>query len=731
MARHQPLFISLRWRLLFPLALVVMLIAMLGAYVVASSLTATTASVEDRLAQQSIQAALAQLADRFVSQRNEAARMAYTSGVEAAIRAEDGSALLPLLEAQLELAELDSVSVVNRAMNEVIGVRRAADGTYAISANTAMSDETLVQRLLAGSDAEAAFVEMPEGLQLVVGVPIIAADGSVVGAGLVGQRASDFALTLQTSTLADVVLLTSDNRLAAWTLTVTPSEAERTALAATASLARDQAVLTSLSWQGTLYRAAAAPLVYGQTRLGTMLLTVPNNLPLAGDGGRQMISALAAAVAAGAVISLMAGLHRTTQRLSVITRTAQAVTRGDGRARTRMQPSDEVGAVGAALDVMADAALHREDQLRDLLTRERREHAYLFSVLEALPQGVMVYDNAGNMLLLNAQARTLLDGKPFALRPLTSQARGSALAPGIYTVGDPQQIQQGSRMLEAQAAIVLSAAQETIGTVVLLRDISAEVQRVQRQTLLLEQMQQDVEQPLYNTIASQRPPVSVSGDFAREIARHAAALQTMIVDMQALTHYGVSQARRRQRVLSVETLVWAVANDWRQIARSANLTLQVTIQRKGLLILGDESRLRLALGNLVDNAIKYTPAGGLVTLEIEREADDFAVLRVRDNGVGISDTDLKQLFIPFYRGTPMDEMGQMVRVPGMGQGLTITRQILDVHGGRIKVKSRAGAGTAVYLSLPLTAGVAGHLPLGEPLLQEGDTVMISRAEGRL
>jgi signal transduction histidine kinase len=443
-----------------------------------------------------------------------------------------------------------------------------------------------------------------------------------------------------------------------------------------------------------------------------------------------MIAGLAALLAAGAVATVFVLAHRAATRLERVRGTANAIAQGHRHVRTGMAAHDEIGAVGKAVDTMANALQYREDQMRVLLTRERRERFYMTSVLESMSDGVIVQDAIGAVLMMNEPARLLLGTlatfNPFA--PTTEAARqvlGDALAPGLYSLGDPQQVSHKGTMLSAQAAAVLSPNKERLGTVTILRDVTEQVRKDQLRDAMMAQLQHEIE-PLHDTVAIQRHKETLpAADFAREIARHAAALQKMIVDMRELTQYASHDARAMQRLLSVETLLWSVANDWRQIAMAANLTLQVTVNRKGLLILGDEGRLRLALGNLVDNAIKYTPSGGMITLEIERETDSTVHLRIRDNGVGVSDADLPQLFVPFYRGTPIDTSGQVVRVPGMGQGLAIAKQIIEAHGGKIKVKSRAGAGTAVYLSLPLTAGVGGNVLSGEAMFMEGDTVVIS------
>jgi two-component system sensor histidine kinase VicK len=224
-------------------------------------------------------------------------------------------------------------------------------------------------------------------------------------------------------------------------------------------------------------------------------------------------------------------------------------------------------------------------------------------------------------------------------------------------------------------------------------------------------MAKDVQEPLADLA---RLPATPSHypitAFARDITRHAVALQKLVVEMRQLTTTDTRGVQQSQRPLRLDTLVWAVANEWRQIAQAANLTLHVLIERSDLYVLGDEHRLRWAIGNIVDNAIKYTPPGGKLTLEIRGAADEKAQMRVRDNGVGIAPDDLSQVFTRFFRGNPITQAGRAIRVPGTGQGLSIAKQIFDAHGGNIRVKSKQWVGTEVSFSLPLTSPVSMELP---------------------
>jgi signal transduction histidine kinase len=116
----------------------------------------------------------------------------------------------------------------------------------------------------------------------------------------------------------------------------------------------------------------------------------------------------------------------------------------------------------------------------------------------------------------------------------------------------------------------------------------------------------------------------------------------------------------------------------------------------------DAGRLERALSNLLANAVKYSPDGGAVTVTVARQADPdapaaTAVLRVRDDGIGIPAADLPYVFERFYRG------GNVVgRISGSGIGLAGAKQIIEQQGGTMRVESTEGLGTTVTVYLPIT-----------------------------
>ncbi|MCS6836233.1 MAG: ATP-binding protein [Anaerolineae bacterium] len=711
-------FVSLRWKALFPLSLLLTLVAMVGAYGLALSLGRSAAFDEQAIARRQLQAALDQAYGLYLAQRAEAQRVAYTVGVAEALETGDARALHTVLESLARVSGLDGLIVTTARGAEVAGIQRLVGEhgvDYSVSTQTDLSDDRLIGRLQRGADFASGLWRAPRGLHVVVAAPIISADGVPLGFVLTGRSVESLVAALQASSSADVALFAADGAVLASTL----ANVQPLSLGLMAQvMGARQGLETAYVQDGAPQRALYAPLAYGESAddvIAALGLFAPQIAPLLAQASQQLVALLAATLAAAASIGLFISVSLFTRRLERIEGVVQALSQGQTAARTGMQPIDEVGALGQAIDQYAEAAALREDRLRASLQQERRERAYLASVLEALPDGVLVQDMRGQTLMVNQRARALLgqhadplwNAQALGLNLGAGQPLGAPLAPGLYALGSPQRLRWGGSLLQAQSAALVAATGERLGSVVLLRDISREAQLEQERQDLLNRLASEVQQPLAQMSQREASSAPMQG-LAREISRHAAALQKMIVDMRELTQYNQAQAEQRQRPLSASALLVAVANDWRQIAQAAGLSLSVTIAQQGLFVLGDESRLRFALGNLVDNAIKYTSPGGLVVLEVQEEREGYVYLRVRDNGAGISPEDLTHAFVPFYRGTPRDAQGQIIRVPGMGQGLPLALQIVQAHGGKLYLKSKPGQGTAAYVALPATAEV-GYL----------------------
>jgi signal transduction histidine kinase len=123
---------------------------------------------------------------------------------------------------------------------------------------------------------------------------------------------------------------------------------------------------------------------------------------------------------------------------------------------------------------------------------------------------------------------------------------------------------------------------------------------------------------------------------------------------------------------------------------------------------GDRARMAQVLDNLISNALKVTPGGGRVDVRL-RAANDHAVIEVEDTGLGIPHDEQQQLFERFFRSSQATQNA----IPGTGLGLTITKAIVESHGGQIALESTEDVGTLVRVELPLTSKRKLGLPARE------------------
>ncbi len=736
---EKPPFLSLRWRLTLPLFGIALVVATLGAFVLGQNLGGSFEGPQMNLLRQSSQGISTQAAVVYERDRTEAQRIAFTAGVAEAAVNRSANDLQPILESSARLAGLDSVAVTDVAGMEILGLRRTQQGeviTYAISVDTDLRLQSVVRSVLdEGFVGASGLLQTPSGVMVYTAVPLTSAD-TRIGVVLVGRQLDTLLAELKTYGAVELALYGSDGALMDSTVMAAGQSAETAQMPISqfqeALTASDNLMVRTVNLNSAPYQAAYFPLRYGPETLGVLGAFALDSVPAMTQSGRQLTGLVLATLTAAVLVGLFVALnYQVIFRLAQVSTVAQALSKGELSARTQMQPTDELGAAGHALDQFALAVQKRQDAMRLMLRRQRREAEYLMNALEALPDGVVVQDAEGRVMVMNERARDLLGSQPDFSSTELDQLKlafpatmGTAVAPGLYLLGDPRRLERNGRLLNAQAAALTNFASERVGTVFLMRDVTHEVRREQMHELLLKRLEQDVQTPLSSVVRQEALTYPLS-ETARSLSRHAVALQKLIGEMREMTLPDMPSLRE-QRPLHLDTLVWRVANEWRQVAIAAGLTLEVTIEKRGLWVLGDERRLRWAIGNLLDNAIKYTLPGGKLTLEVNGEHQGSAMMRVRDNGVGILADELPHVFTRYFRGTPTTPDGQIIRVPGMGQGLTSAKQIFDTHGGQIQIKSRPGVGSAVYFLLPLTAGIGYELPQfeGDSDALEGETVRL-------
>jgi signal transduction histidine kinase len=151
-----------------------------------------------------------------------------------------------------------------------------------------------------------------------------------------------------------------------------------------------------------------------------------------------------------------------------------------------------------------------------------------------------------------------------------------------------------------------------------------------------------------------------------------------------------------RKPVDVHSLVEEVGQGLVPVAEQKGLTLQWQVPAACPQVLADRARLVQVFNNLVSNALKFTPAGGQVRIDV-RERDAEIVVAISDTGPGISEEDQARLFQRFFR----TQAARQQRIPGTGLGLSIVKVIIEQHGGQVYCHSRLGEGTTIGFALPI------------------------------
>ncbi|MFF0339201.1 sensor histidine kinase [Kribbella sp. NPDC004875] len=202
-------------------------------------------------------------------------------------------------------------------------------------------------------------------------------------------------------------------------------------------------------------------------------------------------------------------------------------------------------------------------------------------------------------------------------------------------------------------------------------------------------------------VASEDGVVPLDRELVTSLLEETDLLEHLVADLQDLALADAGMLRLHPAPRDLAELAQQVVSAQRPAADGAGVTLTSEAAGPSPAVV-DSARIRQALGNLVANAIRYTPPGGQVVVGVRR-VDDGYTLTVTDNGAGIAEEHLPHLFDRFYRA----EHSRSRSTGGSGLGLAITKHLAEAHGGRVTVTSRLGSGSTFTVWIPAAATLTG------------------------
>ena len=349
-------------------------------------------------------------------------------------------------------------------------------------------------------------------------------------------------------------------------------------------------------------------------------------------------------------------------------------------------------------------------RLRDRLDELTEERDRAGQILDALDDGVLLLDGAGRLLVANPAARSWF-GLPDALRPglpvqrVLGAPQVSALAEeaaeaGAPVVGTLTLVFPEPRTLTMRA-FPLADRGPTGRIVVTLTDIT---QRRRLEVLrrdFVANASHELKTPvaavrvLAETLLTALPDDPEAGRrFAERIGREAERLDVLVRDLLDLSR--VERGTLDVEPVDLVGLAKEMVGGYGDLAEERRIKLHSEL-RPQLSMRGDRAQLGLLLSNLLDNALRYTPARGTVCVRLDG-AESRAVIQVSDTGQGIPAGELSRVFERFYRV----DKARARQTGGTGLGLAIVRHVAEAHGGTVRVDSELGRGSTFTVSLPVT-----------------------------
>ena len=396
---------------------------------------------------------------------------------------------------------------------------------------------------------------------------------------------------------------------------------------------------------------------------------------------------------------------------------ARSLGTGNLDARADVRGRDEIAHLAGDFNAMAEQLRrYRASSLGDLLAAQGAAQ----SAIDSLPDPVVIWDAAGTITRTNQEAESLLrltahapDGDPLraidpALREVLTRLRAHILAgKGPYAPKDFSEAiavgsGEGQRYLLPRATPVYGARGALEGATILLQDIT----RLRRFDELKNDLVATVAHEFRTPLTSLRMAVhlcleGVAGPVTEKQIEllHTARedcerLQGIVEDLLDLARIASGRVEMRKVWVSVQNLVEGVVAEQQPAAQSKHVQLVSEISALApQKLLADPERLGLVFTNLVSNAIRHTPAWGRVTVRVH-DAGPLARFEVIDTGPGIPMEYQRDIFLRFFR-VPGSSPG------GAGLGLSIAKEIVEAHGGKIGVDSEPDHGSRFYVQVPL------------------------------
>ena len=442
------------------------------------------------------------------------------------------------------------------------------------------------------------------------------------------------------------------------------------------------------------------------------------------------------ALGVGAIVLMLAYYSgsRITRPIQTLTDTAQRIREGDLKAQADVAGEDEVGQLGETFNEMTSSLFRMTNDLRQAARDEHQLRAQVEAIIESMADGLVAVGPDGTVIAFNREAEQItglraksVTGKPIRKVLDARDAQGEKVSLPIFELaeGSVGGIYIQRKGTDPVPVSVVSAALrteegETDGGVAVLRDMTREREVERMKSEFLSNISHELRTPLtpikgYAEILDKKevPPAKLK-QFTRGILESTSKLERIVellVDFSALEAGRLSP---RSASVDLAAMVEKLAGEWEK--RTPRHTVVADVDDGLPEVVGDERLLRRSLEEILDNAVKFSPQGGTITLAVQstsrqngderRRRSRSVEVTVSDEGIGIPEEDVAKIFSDFHQldGSETRSYG------GLGLGLAFVRRIVEAHDGSVSVESEVDQGTHLKVSLPAAKPSKDPLP---------------------
>lgn len=384
------------------------------------------------------------------------------------------------------------------------------------------------------------------------------------------------------------------------------------------------------------------------------------------------------------------------------------IARGDYSGQVQIYGDDELGQLAAAVNDLSV----RVEESQELTESERRR---LDSVLGYMTDGVLATDRRGRITIVNEMATDFLDlendqivGKSI-LDIL--DLRGSVTLRDLLENQDPEVLDlstdEQDLILHASFALIQRESGFISGLVCVLHDVTEQQKIDQDRKRFVSNVSHELRTPLTSMKSYIEALVdgawkdpNVAPNFLKVTQEETDRMMRMINDLLNLSRMDLGTARLDKEYVNLNELFNHILDRFDMILKNGeksekNYTIKRDFTRRDIWVEVDTYKIQQVLDNIMNNAIKYSPDGGVITCRLV-ETHNHVIMSITDQGLGIPKEAISHVFDRFYRVDKARSRAQ----GGTGLGLAISKEVVQMHGGRIWVESREGEGSTFYISLP-------------------------------